>query len=275
MKELDLVVEPDSDLNDKLAQYPLPMTYAESTFLLDMFNIPERITKYGNYCYHVKDVFVDYDSVYDFVQKIPYTYNKDLNAAAYLYRSSWQLPEKYGTQLSQFVSEVTDLPNNIKERCKNGVESNGWVSSFFTKAWYDLHYIEMAPHQDNAEGGLFDITKPLVQGKSIQYVMLIYMNDGFGTSIYKNNDEESFRREIDIESGKLMTNFNYINLAYNNDWKHLYKEVLTSPGQKNSAFIFPANCPHRVSRYKADTPVEEFEKHGRFYLMKSFELEFI
>lgn len=271
MEELDLVTEPDIDLNKELAPYPLPLTYAESCFMMNAYDLSERITKYGDFCWHVRDVFTDYDLVYDFVQKIPYTYNKELNSAAYLYRSTWTLPGLYNQHLSSFISEVTDLPNNIGKGSEHAFFN--WTSSFFTKAWYDMHYIDMSPHQDDAGGGIFDITQKPLSGSSIPYVILVYMNDGFGTSLYNCEGDHKNMAKMEVEKG--LTNFNFINLEYRKDWEKIYKEVMVSPGQRNSAFIFPANCPHRVSKYKASTPVEEFAKKGRYYLMYSFEVEFI
>ncbi len=274
MEELDLVMEKDSDLNKELAPYPLPLTYCETAFLLNMHDVGDRVTKYGNFCWHVKDIFLNFDTVYDFVCRIPYTYNKNLNNAAYLYRSHWQLPGDYTSHVASFVTEVTDLPNDLVAHHEKRNQEFHFTSSFFTKAWYDMHYIEMQPHQDDEAGGMFDLNQPIPQDRSIPFVMLVYMNDGFGTSLY-NTTEKDRRRNSKVELEKMLGRFNFINLETRNDWQDSYTEIMTSPGQKNSAFIYPANTPHRVSKYKASTPVEEFEKNGRFYLMNSFSLNFI
>jgi len=276
MEELDLVVEPDSDLNKELAPYPLPLTYCETAFMLNMNNISERVTKYGDYCWYVKDIFLDFDLVYDFVRRLPYTYNRDLNNAAYLYRAHWQLPTVFNRHLTTFITEVTDLPTDYKLENTKDSRPIHFTSSFFSKAWYDMHYIDLMPHQDDEGGGLFDLNQELPQNRFVQYVMIVYMNDGLGTSLYTSSEKEyDLQQFAKREVHKMMGRFDFINLETTNNWKELYTEILTSPGHKNSAFIYPANVPHRVSQYKDSTPIGEFEKDGRFYLMHSFNLNFI
>ena len=265
MEELELqVLEDSNEEND--VKYPLPATFRSNLAMLNYENLESRIKKYGDYIWTVDDCFIDFDNFLEFIKKLPYTYDKDLNNAAYLYRSDISFAKPYRDHFQEWVQTVLEreILLNPNDHTRFHMQS-----SFFSKAWYDMHYINLPPHRDDYNEPVLDITKKPTQDRVVPYVILFYMNDGLGTSIYK-------AKNAAIENMNVYDSlyaFDFVPAEFGDNYELFYEEIFSSLGKQNSAILYPRNAPHRVTKYKnGKSQVGVFEAEGRFYLMYAFDV---
>jgi len=265
-------------LSDSEQKKVLPSitTYHSSIFTINRENVDERTTQYGEHVFVIDDFFLDFENIQNLSKKIPYTYDKfGLNFSAYLYRSPIHIEHTIAEQYIDFFSELfqTDVgicPKKAKEISELVTEDKedypivlDSTFSYFTKDWYDLHFMMMDPHQDA------DHLKPvdprdyiLSKEKEQFYVMIVYLNDGPGTSLYAYK-----KTRKDIEHYSASKTFSCIAFEHELGYKEFYDEILTIEGKSNRMLIYPMSCPHKVSNYKQGIDYSEFEKEGRFYFM--------
>lgn len=268
-------------LSDSEQKKVLPSitTYHSSIFTIDLENIEERTTQYGDHVFVIDDFFLDFENIRNLTKKLPYTYDKlDLNNAAYLYRSPIHIEKTIAEQFKKVLSDLfqTDMEICPREALDLKINVNNILNSkpdlplflnstfsYFTKDWYDLHFNMIDPHQDgDGMMGVDPRNKILSTEREQPYVIIVYINDGPGTSLYtyKKNKKE-------MEHYHKSKNFSFVSSEHELSFHEFYQEILTVEGKPNRMLLYPANCPHKVSDYKQGIDYSEFEKEGRFYFM--------